>query len=115
MTNGDGYSDTYSWTFTIALDEEPPTIGTGSPLGIVRTTMPTVSVGATDLSGIASIEIAVANADGDAVGGDMSMDDSGTSASFMPSGDLANDTYSVTRRSHRQRRQHRQHELEFHR
>lgn len=95
VTNGDGYSDTYSWTFTVALDEEPPAIGTGSPLGIVRSTMPTVSVGATDLTGIASIDIAVANSNGDAVGGDTAMSEDGTSASFVPGGDLANGAYSV--------------------
>jgi hypothetical protein len=95
VTNGDGYSDTYTWTFSIALDEEAPAIGTQSPLGVVRTTTPTVTVGATDLSGIASIEIAVTNSNGDAVDGDTAMDESGTSASLVPAGDLANDTYSV--------------------
>ena len=95
MTNGDGFSDEYSWTFSIALDEEPPTIATTSPLGVVRTTTPTVTVGATDLSGIASIEIAVTNSNGDAVDGASAMDENGTSASLVPAGDLANDTYSV--------------------
>ena len=95
VTNGDGYSDTYSWTFTVALDEEPPAIGTGSPLGIVRSTTPTVSVGATDLTGIASIDIAVANSNGDAVAGDTAMSEDGTSASFVPGDGLANGAYSV--------------------
>ena len=95
VTNGDGFSDEYSWTFSIALDEEAPTIATTSPLGVVRTTTPTVTVGATDLSGIASIEIAVTNSNGDAVDGDTAMDESGTSASLVPAGGLANDTYSV--------------------
>ena len=95
VTNGDGFSDEYSWTFSIALDEEPPTIATTSPLGVVRTTTPTVTVGATDLSGIASIEIAVTNSNGDAVDGASAMDENGTSASLVPAGDLANDTYSV--------------------
>ena len=95
VTNGDGFSDEYSWTFSIALDEEPPTIATTSPLGVVRTITPTVTVGATDLSGIASIEIAVTNSNGDAVDGASAMDESGTSASLVPAGGLANDTYSV--------------------
>ena len=95
VTNGDGYSDTYSWTFTVALDEEPPAIGTGSPLGIVRSTTPTVSVGATDLTGIASIDIAVANSNGDTVAGDTAMSEDGTSASFVPGDGLANGAYSV--------------------
>ena len=95
VTNGDGFSDEYSWTFSIALDEEPPTVATTSPLGVVRTTTPTVTVGATDLSGIASIEIAVTNSNGDAVDGASAMDENGTSASLVPAGDLANDTYSV--------------------
>ena len=95
VTNGDGYSQEYSWTFTVAIDEEPPTIGTTSPHGIVRTTMPTISVGATDLTGVASITIGVMNSAGDAVEGETVMDDSGTTASFTPSAELANDTYSV--------------------
>lgn len=96
VTNGDGYSDTYSWTFTVVLDEEPPAIGTNSPKGIVRTATPTITVGATDLTGIASIEIAVMDSNGGAVGGDTAMDESGTSASFVPANSLPNDTYSVT-------------------
>ncbi len=95
VTNGDGYSQEYSWTFTIVLDEEPPTIGTGSPQGIVRSTTPTISVGATDLSGIAAIDIAVANSNGDAVDGDTAVSEDGTSASLVPAGNLANGAYSV--------------------
>ena len=96
VTNGDGYSDTYSWTFTVALDEEPPAIGTTSPHGIVRTTMPTITAAATDLTGIASIAIAVMNSNGDAVEGETVMSEDGTSASLSPAGDLANGAYSVT-------------------
>ena len=96
VTNGDGYSQDYSWTFTIALDEEPPTIGTTSPHGIVRSTTPTVTAAATDLTGIASIGIAVMNSNGDAVEGETAMSEDGTSASFMPAGELANGAYSVT-------------------
>jgi hypothetical protein len=96
VTNGDGYSQDYSWTFTVALDEEPPTIGSTSPHGVTRTTTPTVTVGATDLTGIASIAIAVMNSNGDAVEGETAMAEDGTSASFMPAGELANGVYSVT-------------------
>ena len=96
VTNGDGYSQDYSWTFTVALDEEPPTIGSTSPHGVTRTTMPTVTAGATDLTGIASIAIAVMNSNGDAVEGETAMAEDGTSASFMPAGELANGVYSVT-------------------
>ena len=95
VTNGDGYSQEYSWTFTVAIDEEPPVIGTTSPHGIVRTTMPTITVGATDLTSIASITIGVMNSAGDAVEGETGMSEDGTSASFTPAGALANDTYSV--------------------
>lgn len=96
VTNGDGYSDTYSWTFTVALDEEPPAIGTTSPHGIVRTTTPTITAAATDLTGIASIAIAVMNGNGDAVEGETMMSEDGTSASLTPGGNLANGAYSVT-------------------
>ena len=96
VTNGDGYSQDYSWTFTVALDEEPPAIGSTSPHGVTRTTTPTVTVGATDLTGIASIAIAVMNRDGDAVEGETAMSEDGTSASFTPAGELANGVYSVT-------------------
>ncbi len=96
VTNGDGYSQDYSWTFTISLDEEPPTIGSTSPHGVVRSTTPTVTAGATDLTGIASIAIAVMNSNGDAVEGETATAEDGTSASFMPAGELANGEYSVT-------------------
>ena len=96
VTNGDGYSQDYSWTFTIGLDEEPPAIGTTSPHGIVRTTTPTITAAATDLTGIASIAIAVMNSNGDAVEGETVMSEDGTAASLTPAGDLANGTYSVT-------------------
>ncbi len=95
VTNGDGYSQEYSWTFTVVIDEMPPTIGTTSPHGVVRTTMPTITVGATDLTSIASITIGVMNSAGDAVEGETAMNEDSTSASFTPGGALANDTYSV--------------------
>ena len=95
VTNGDGYAGEYSWTFTIAVDEEPPTIGTTSPHGVVRTSTPTVTAGATDLSGIASIAIAVMSSGGDVVEGETAMAEDGTSASFNPGAGLANDTYMV--------------------
>ena len=96
VTNGDGYSQDYSWTFTVANDEEPPTIGSTSPHGVVRSTMPAVTVGATDLTGIASIAIAVMNSNGDVVEGETAMSEDGTSATFMPGGELANGEYSAS-------------------
>ncbi len=95
VTNGDGYSQEYSWTFAIALDEQPPTIGATSPHGIVRSTMPTVSVSATDLTNIASIEIGVMASDGSAVEGETAASEDGTTASFTPSAELANGAYAV--------------------
>ena len=94
-TNGDGFSDEYTWTFSVALDEEAPSIGTQSPQGIVRSANPTVSVSAIDFSGIASIAISVMGSDGAAVDGDTAVDENGTAASFNPAGSLANDTYAV--------------------
>ena len=96
VTNGDGYSQDYSWTFTVANDDEPPTIGSTSPHGVTRTTTPAVTASATDLTGIASIAIAVMNSNGDAVEGETAMSEDGTSATFMPAGELANGVYSVT-------------------
>ena len=95
VTNGDGYADEYSWTFTIAVDEEPPTIGTTSPHGVVRTSTPTVTAGAADLSGIASIVIAVMSSGGGVVEGETAMAEDRTSAAFNPGAALANDTYTV--------------------
>ena len=94
-TNGDGYASEYTWTFTVYLDEESPTIGTTSPHGVVRTTTPTITAAASDESGIASIDIAVMNSGGEVVEGETAMAEDGTSASFNPGAGLANDTYSV--------------------
>ena len=94
-TNGDGYASEYTWTFTVYLDEESPTIGTTSPHGVVRTTSPTITTAASDESGIASIDIAVMNSGGEVVEGETAMAEDGTSASFNPGAGLANDTYTV--------------------
>ena len=94
-TNGDGYASEYTWTFTVYLDEESPTIGTTSPHGVVRTTTPTITAAASDESGIASIDIAVMNSGGEVVEGETAMAEDGTSASFNPGAALANDTYTV--------------------
>ena len=94
-TNGDGYTSEYTWTFTVYLDEEAPTIGTTSPHGVVRTTSPTITAAASDESGIASIDIAVMSSGGDVVEGETPMAEDGTSASFNPIADLPNDTYTV--------------------
>ena len=94
-TNGDGYASEYTWTFTVYLDEEAPTIGTTSPHGVVRTTSPTITAAASDESGIASIDIAVMNSGGEVVEGETAMAEDSTSASFNPAAALANDTYTA--------------------
>ena len=94
-TNGDGYTSEYTWTFTVYLDEEAPTIGTTSPHGVVRTTSPTITAAASDVSGIASIDIAVMNSGGEVVEGETAMAEDSTSASFNPAAALANDTYTA--------------------
>ena len=53
-------SATVSWSFTVVLDSNPPVVTAYSPLGIVRTDTPTVSVSFTDESKVKEVEFDVA-------------------------------------------------------
>ena len=95
VTDNAGNETKGSWSFTVEVvtDTTPPTISAYSPQGLVRNDTPMVTVSATDdMSGVASIEIAVSNSNGQ-VGGAGSFD--AGIGTFAPARDLGNDTYTV--------------------
>ena len=86
-----GGTTAHAWTFTVELDEKPPTITSTGPHGLVRKERPVVSVVATDdLSGVDTIEITLADSSGKKVSGETAQDR--TSATFIPENAFTDDT-----------------------
>ena len=86
-----GGTTAHAWTFTVELDEKPPTITSTGPHGLVRKERPVVSVVATDdLSGVDTIEITLADSSGKKVTGETAQDR--TSATFIPENAFTDDT-----------------------
>ena len=86
-----GGTTAHAWTFTVELDEKPPTITSTGPHGLVRKERPVVSVIATDdLSGVDTIEITLADSSGKKVSGETAQDR--TSATFIPENAFTDDT-----------------------
>ena len=85
-----GGTTAHAWTFTVELDEKPPTITSTGPHGLVRKERPVVSVIATDdLSGVDTIEITLADSSGKKVSGETAQDR--TSATFIPENAFTDD------------------------
>ena len=57
----EGGTTEHVWSFTFAIDDVAPTISSITPNGTIRTESPTISVSATDESGIDRIRISVFN------------------------------------------------------
>ena len=88
-----GGTTAHAWTFTVELDEKPPTITSTGPHGLVRKERPVVSVIATDdLSGVDTIEITLVDSNGKKVSGKMEQSSQGTSATFIPTSAFTDDT-----------------------
>ena len=88
-----GGTTAHAWTFTVELDEKPPTITSTGPHGLVRKERPVVSVIATDdLSGVDKIEITLVDSSGKKVSGKMEQSSQGTSATFIPTSAFTDDT-----------------------
>jgi hypothetical protein len=88
-----GGTTAHAWTFTVELDEKPPTITSTGPHGLVRKERPVVSVIATDdLSGVDTIEITLVDSSGKKVSGKMEQSSQGTSATFIPTSAFTDDT-----------------------
>ncbi len=88
-----GGTTAHAWTFTVELDEKPPTITSTGPHGLVRKERPVVSVIATDdLSGVDKIEITLVDSSGKKVSGKMEQSSQRTSATFIPTRAFTDDT-----------------------
>ena len=98
----EGGTTEHVWTFTFAIDNVAPTISSITPNGTIRTETPTISVSATDESGISEIRIAVFNGQNQQLKGSVENDvpDEGkaggiTRADFIPENPLTEGTYLI--------------------
>ena len=84
------------WQFTVELDETPPSITTTSPHGVVHDDRPLITVSASDdRSGVDSIEITAKDDGGLPVNGITVVRSDKTAATFTPSQELRDGTYTV--------------------
>ena len=96
----EGGTTEHVWTFTFAIDDVAPTISSITPNGTIRAEHPTISVSATDESGIEKIRISVFNGQNLQVKGSVENDAEGkaggiTRADFIPENPLTEGTYLI--------------------
>ena len=95
-----GGATKHSWSFSLDFDNIVPTISSVTPNGTIRTELPTVSVSATDESGIKRIRISVFDSQGQQVKGSTENDGKDkaggiTRADFIPDNPLSEGTYLI--------------------
>ena len=84
------------WQFTVELDETPPSITTTSPHGVVHADRPLITASASDdMSGVDSIVITAKDDAGLPVNGINVVRSDKTAATFTPSQELRDGTYTV--------------------
>ena len=84
------------WQFTVELDETPPSITATSPHGVVHADRPLITASASDdMSGVADIEITAKDDGGLPVNGITVVRSDKTAATFTPSQELRDGTYTV--------------------
>ncbi len=84
------------WQFTVELDETPPSITATSPHGVVHADRPLITASASDdMSGVADIEITAKDGGGLPVNGINVVRSDKTAATFTPSQELRDGTYTV--------------------
>ena len=84
------------WQFTVELDETPPAITTTSPHGVVHDDRPLITASASDdMSGVNNIEITAKDDGGLSVNGTTVVRSDKTAATFTPSQELRDGTYTV--------------------
>ena len=84
------------WQFTVELDETPPSITTTSPHGVVHEDKPLITASASDdMSGVDNIEITAKDGGGLPVNGITVVRSDKTAATFTPSQELRDGTYTV--------------------
>ena len=84
------------WQFTVELDDTPPSITTTSPHGVVHADRPLITASASDdMSGVDSIEITAKDDGGLPVNGITVVRSDKTAATFTPSQELRDGTYTV--------------------
>ena len=96
----EGGTTEHSWTFTLVVDNAAPTISSITPSGTIRGGLPTISVSASDESGVDEIDITLWDSDGEEVEGDTEDDGEDdvegiTRSDFIPENPLDEGTYTI--------------------
>ena len=101
IATSQGGTTEHSWRLTIEVDKDAPVISSITPAGTIHAGLPTISVSATDESGVSEITIVVMDSNGEVVEGETEDDDEDrtnagiTRLDFNPEAPLSEGSYSI--------------------
>ena len=101
IATSQGGTTEHSWRLTIEVDKDAPVISSITPAGTIHAGLPTISVSATDESGVSEITIVVMDSNGEVVEGETQDDDEDrtnagiTRLDFNPEAPLSEGFYSI--------------------
>ncbi len=101
IATSQGGTTEHSWRLTVEVDKDAPVISSITPAGTIHAGLPTISVSATDGSGVSEITIVVMDSNGEVVEGETQDDDEDrtnagiTRLDFNPEAPLSEGSYSI--------------------
>ena len=101
IATSQGGTTEHSWRLTVEVDKDAPVISSITPAGTIHAGLPTISVSATDESGVSEITIVVMDSNGEVVEGATEDDDEDrtnagiTRLDFNPEAPLSEGSYSI--------------------
>ena len=101
IATSQGGTTEHSWRLTVEVDKDAPIISSITPAGTIHAGLPTISVSATDGSGVSEITIVVMDSNGEVVEGETQDDDEDrtnagiTRLDFNPEAPLSEGFYSI--------------------
>ena len=101
IATSQGGTTEHSWRLTVEVDKDAPIISSIAPAGTIHAGLPTISVSATDESGVSEITIVVMDSNGEVVEGETQDDDEDrtnagiTRLDFNPEAPLSEGFYSI--------------------
>ena len=101
IATSQGGTTEHSWRLTVEVDKDAPVISSIAPAGTIHAGLPTISVSATDESGVSEITIVVMDSNGEVVEGETQDDDEDrtnagiTRLDFNPEAPLSEGSYSI--------------------
>jgi hypothetical protein len=101
IATSQGGTTEHSWRLTVEVDKDAPVISSIAPAGTIHAGLPTISVSATDESGVSEITIVVMDSNGEVVEGETQDDDEDrtnagiTRLDFNPEAPLSEGFYSI--------------------